>query len=192
MIGKQRALTLVELLIASTIFVLVMTTVYSAFHTGIFGFRDIEENLDIHQTARQVLERIVLDLRNIITYSAEETKFKGDKNSLSFLTLVDKFSEGKMTRDYCSVSYNRKENKIMRLELLNKDSLKQESDTEPEELASRIKELQFSYAVIEKDTQQLKWLDLWEDTAALPAAVKVKISIGPKRKEEFERTIFLR
>jgi hypothetical protein len=188
----DKALTLVELLIASTVFVLVMTTVYSAFHTGIFGFRDIEENLDIHQTARQVLERVDLDLRNMFPYSAEEAKFKGDKNSLSFLTLVDKFSSGKMSRNYAFVFFNLKEDKIMRLELLNKDSLKQEPEAEPEELASRIKELQFSYAVMEEDTQQLKWLDLWEDAAALPAAVKVNIAIDSKTGQEFERTIYIR
>ena len=81
---KTSAFTLVELLIALMIFSVVMVTIYSTFHNGIFGCRNIEEVMEIHQGARQVLERINLDLRNSFAYSATETKFAGAASEMSF------------------------------------------------------------------------------------------------------------
>ncbi|MCM8790028.1 MAG: prepilin-type N-terminal cleavage/methylation domain-containing protein [Candidatus Omnitrophica bacterium] len=180
MIGKQRALTLIELLIASSIFVLVMTTVYSAFHAGLFGFKDIDENLDIHQTARIVLERLNLEMRNMFVYSDDETRFKGDKTSISFLTL---------NPGYTFVSYSQKDDKIMRLAQSGKEALKEQTEIEPEELAASIKALSFTYGSIKEGTKELEWVDSWEDRKDLPAAVKVNITIAS---QEFERTIYLR
>ncbi|MCX5715091.1 MAG: prepilin-type N-terminal cleavage/methylation domain-containing protein, partial [Candidatus Omnitrophica bacterium] len=66
---KTKAFSLVELLIASAIFAVVMVSIYSAFRTGIFGYKNIRENIEIYQSARFILERINLDLRNAFAYS---------------------------------------------------------------------------------------------------------------------------
>ena len=141
---KNKALTLVELLIASSIFVLVMTTIYSAFHTGMFGYRNIDENINVYQTARLILGRINLDLRNSFVYSADESKFEGESNKLRFLTLVDSYQGNQIVQDYAFVSYEWEKNKLMRVCRKNKESLNEESEIPSEEMASDIDGINFS------------------------------------------------
>jgi len=195
----KRGYTLVELLIASLILAVIMLTVYSAFHTGVFGFRDIEENINIYQTARHILGRIDLDLRNSFVYSAgQETKFQGEAGTVSFLTLVDVYDDKSIRRKYAFVSYQVMPaegdyKKIMRLCRLDKEALNDKSEaTKPQEMASDVDGLAFSYC--DKDTEgNLKdWQDSWPadepQEKILPAAVKITLTI---KKKQFTRTIFL-
>jgi len=187
---SNQALTLIELLIASSIFVIVMVTIYLTFNTGLFGYRDIEENIDIHQTARLLLERLNLDLRNSFAYSADETKFLGNNSEISFLTLTDNANQGKLMRNYSFVSYKLEGNNLLRLCRKDQDALNDKSETQARELASNIESLSFSFAFIESGSQELKWKDSWGDKTSSPVAVKAKIIISGKTKNEFERTIY--
>ena len=192
-----RAFTLVELLIASAIFLVVMLPIYSAFQSGIFGFRNIEETIDIYQTARQILERMNLDLRNSFAYSQDDAKFIGTKNEVSFLTLVDTFGEDTIVEDYAYVSYKLEENKLMRLCRKNKEALNDKSKIESDEMSSNIEKIDFSYGYIDLADQSLKFKDLWSgpdtpgEQGTLPVAIKVILTLKNKIKQDFQRTIFL-
>lgn len=195
---KIKAVTLIELLIASSIFVVLMLSIYSAFHTGIFGYRNIEEAINISQGARQILERINLDLRDSFAYAKDQTKFTGNKNDISFLALIDTFNENKIMQDYAFVSYALKGDKLMWLCRKNKDSLNDKSEVQPEELSANIKEIIFSYGNIVTAGQPLQWKDSWasqgdpeEEQKVLPLAVKVKLTLKNRAEQDFERTIFL-
>lgn len=190
MIRKERALTLIELVITASIFVAIMAAVYSAFHTGMFGYRHIEETIDAYQAARQALERINLDLRNSFAYSAQDTRFAGNKNTLSFLTIVDTFSKAKIMQDYAFVSYRLEGNKLMRLCRRSQEALNDKSGIGPQEMAVDAKDIIFSYGYKETDGREIKWKNSWDDREVLPLAVKVKLTLGNKTKQEFERTIF--
>lgn len=193
---KNNAFTLIELLIASSIFVIVILTIYSAFHTGIFGYRNIEETITIYQTARQILDRINLDLRNSFAYSNNETKFIGNPKDITFLTLVNTFSEDRIVQDYAFVFYKLEGDKLMRLCRKNKEALNENSGILPEEMASGV-EMTFSYFYIDSPNNSLKEKDLWnaqdkpEEKQKLPVAIKVKLTIKNKIQQEFERKIFL-
>lgn len=190
---KTKAFTLVELLIASSIFIVVMLTIYSAFHTGIFGYRNIEEAIDTYQAAGQILGRINLDLRNSFVYAANETKFEGENNRISFLTLVDSYQEDNAVQDYAFVAYTLEGNKLMRLCRINQDSLNNESETEPEEMADNIGII-FTYFYIDPDdpaNSSLKEKDLWDDKLKLPVAVKINLTVKGKTESNFQRTIYL-
>jgi len=186
----NKAVTLIELLIASSIFAIVMVTIYSAFHTGLFGYRDIEENIDIYQTARIILERLNLDLRNSFAYSQDETKFSGNNHEISFLTLAENFSEDKLILNYAFVSYKLEGKDLLRLFRRNQEALNDSAEIEPQELSSNVEDLIFSYGFIESGSEGIKWKDSWEDKKAFPVAVKAKLIITGKKKEEFERTIY--
>ena len=186
----NKAITLIELLIASSIFMIVMMSVYLTFRTGLFGYRDIEENIDIYQTARLALERLNLDLRNVFKYSQDETKFSGNNSEILFLTLVDKFSKSQLMRHYAFVSYKLEAKILLRLCRLDKEALNEKSELEPQELASNIENFSLSYGFIESGNEEIKWKDTWEDKKAFPVAVKVKLSMAGKTKQEFERTIY--
>jgi prepilin-type N-terminal cleavage/methylation domain-containing protein len=195
---EDKAFTLVELLIASAIFLVVISTVYSAFHSGIFGYRNIEETINIYQAARQILERIDLDLRNAVLYSEQDAKFAGEKLKVSFLSIVDTFSsENKIVQDYAFVSYSLKENKLLRLCRKNKEALNEKVEKEPDEMSPDIEAISFSYADIDRADGSLKFKDSWaledapDEKGRLPVEVKVKITLKNKKNEDFERTIFL-
>lgn len=192
---NPKAFTLIELLIASAIFMVLMVTVYSSFHTGIFGYRDIEENIDIYQAARLILGRMELDLKGSFLYSATEAKFSGSKNEMSFLTLVDSFSKDKISTDYAFVSYKLEANKLLRLCRKNQESIKEKSELQPDEMSSNIKEFTLNYGYIDSADNSLKFKDSWGSTPdeqkTLPAAVKVNLILKAKAEYGFARTIFL-
>lgn len=187
-----KALTLIELLIASSIFVVVIVTIYSAFHSGIFGYRNIEETLDVYQAARSILERINLDLRNSFAYSEDETKFVGEKNKISFLTLVDTYRQDKIVQDFAFVFYKFEgDNKLLRLCRKNQEALKEDSEIQPEEMADNIEKLNFTYFYFDTADNKLKEKDSWDASKNLPVAVKVNLTIKAKIEQKFERTIYL-
>jgi len=192
---KPKAFTLVELLIASGIFLVLMLTVYSSFHTGMLGYRNIEEAIDTYQTARQILERINLDLRNSFAYSGNETKFTGTGNSISFLTLVDTFSEDEIVQDYALVSYTLIDKKLLRQCRKNQESLNENSEVQAEEMASKIEGINFRFGYLNAD--KLEWSDSWpregaleDEKKALPVKVEVKLTIKNRIEQVFQRTIF--
>lgn len=188
--SRNKAVTLIELLIASSIFAITAVTVYSAFNSGVFGSKNIEEAIGVYQGARQILERINLDLRNSFAYSDEETKFTGGPDALSFLTLTDSYKEDKIAQDYTFVAYAFTDNKLTRLHRKNKDALNDESETETEEMA-QAEAVTFSYGFIEDSGGTLQWNDSWDDPKALPVAVRIVLSLKNKIKQDFERTIYL-
>lgn len=196
--NRIRAFTLVELLIASAIFLVIMLTVYSSFHTGMLGYRNIEEAIDVSQSTRQILERINLDLRNAVIYSAREAKFAGNKGSIEFLTIADRFTQDEILKEYCLVSYSLEGARLMRLCRRNQESLNQESRVSPEEMAYNLEEIAFSYGYINVMDNSLAWKDSWavqdapeDEQKSLPVAVKVELRLKSRIKQDFQRTIFL-
>lgn len=195
---KSAAFTLIELLIASAIFLVVAVTIYSAFGAGIFGLRHINESIDMQQAARQILERLDTDLRNAFTYAKDkESKFIGNASGISFLTLVDTFSVDKLEQEYAFVSYEVEGNTLMRACRKNQESLNAGSTIQAEEMSPRIEKLEFSYGYIDPFDKSLKLKDSWgapgalDEQKTLPAAVAVKLAIKDKGTQEFQRTIYL-
>jgi len=169
---KIRAFTLVELLIASAIFLVVMVTVYSTFNTGIFGYHNTEDLSNTYQNARQIFERIKLDLRDSFAYFEANSKFTGDKSGVNFLTLVDSFNDGKLERGFAFVSYRLQDNKLMRLCRKNREATNAKSEIKAEEMSDNIAVF-FSYCYLDQADNSLKEKETWNDKKKLPAAVKI-------------------
>lgn len=192
MIKLKKSFSLVELLIAASLFVVVMLSIYTSFGAGMFGYKDIEENIKISHAARQALERINLDLRNAFSYSQPEAKFSGTKVDISFLSLVDKFYNNAIIRDYAMISYRLEGDRLMRLCRPNQEALKETSEVEAEEIASGVEEISFVYGNIVASGQPLDWKESWgDDPELLPAAVKIKLILKNKIAQEFERTVYI-
>jgi len=196
-IGKQirdkvslTGFTLVELLITSSIFVVIMLTIYSAFHTGIFSYRNIQDSIDTHQAAGQILERINLDLRNCFVYSADETRFEGKNKQISFLALADSYQEDNIVQDYAFISYGLEGDKLMRLCRKNLEALNDKSEIKPEEMADNV-DIVFSYFYIDRADNSLKEKEIWNDPKNLPTAVKINLTLKGKTELNFERIIYL-
>ncbi len=188
---KTKAFTLIELLIAASILSVILVSIYSAFRTGMFGYARIEDTLAANRAAGKVMERMGIDLRNAFAYSKDKSSFRGTKDEISFLCLVDTFSEEGSSRDLALVSYGLKGGALTRLCLKNQEILNTASDIEPEEMASAIAELTFNYGYLAAPEQPLEWKEGWTDPSSLPQAVQIKLTLQNKVKAEFQRTIFL-
>lgn len=190
--------TLVELLIASSIFLIIMMTIYSSFHAGIFGYKNIEGAVDVHQSARQFLERINLDIRNSFVFSEKQAKFFGNKEGINFLTIVDTYDGDRIIENYAFVAYQIEGDKLTRQCRRGKESLNDNSTIQFEEMALNAAALAFSYGYSVNGQEAIKWKDTWgaadgspEEQRILPIAVKIKLAVKNNVEYNFERTIFL-
>ena len=186
---KSRSFTLVELLIASSIFAVVMVALYAAFSSGVFGYRNIDERVSAYQQARLVLERINRDIRNSYAYSSGDTKFTGTTDKVSFMALVDDYSFLELLRNVAFVSYYLEGNTLMRLCRRGQGSLKDPSKGKADEMGSGIDKLSFTY--IYDDNGALKEADAWSLAKKMPVAVKIKLSLKKRFTYDFERTVYL-
>ncbi len=188
---KNKAFTLMELLIAVTIFTVIAVSLFSAFRSGIFGYRSIEEAIDLNQSAFSALSRLDTDARNCFSFSADDNKFIGDGSSLGFLTLVDIFEGAKLEKKYAYVSYSIKVNKLMRLCRLDSQALNANSAVLPEEMLENA-QIKFEYGSIQPN-KAITYSGSWSDKKTLPVCIRVTLTIGKtgKATKAFERTIYL-
>ena len=180
---KRKGFTLIELLISLLIFALVMLSLYFAFSSGTFGFSNIEENTAVFQSASNVLGRLNLDLRNSFPYTADDSKFTGEENKISFLTVAGK--------DFAQAAYSLEGNNLSRLLKINKDALNEKKEITPAVIANNIKEIHFTYLYLESGNNNLKEKDSWQGADKIPAAVKISLTTSGKINKTFTRTVYL-
>ena len=188
---KCHGFTLMELLIASALFIVVMAGVYSSFRTGVFGYRHMDKQIEFSQGKGLAFWRINGDLRNLFSFSDNESKFNGGENALSFLTEVDFYQDKQMRQDVAFVSYSLAQDKLMRLCLRGKDSLTHPDTVNPQEMAVGVKDLQFSFAAISSSNGSLLWNESWNNNQTLPYAVKIKMVFNDSAKAPLQQIIYL-
>lgn len=187
---KNKGFTLIEILVASAIFAIVLTGIYSSFYAGMFGYRNIQENIGIFQSGRKALELMNKDIRNAFSYSSEKSGFQGGAETVSFFTLSDVFRQEAISRDFAFVSYGTESGRLMRLCRKDKEALNEALETEAEEVAAYVQTLSFEYGYLQAGQERLSWKSTWEEEG-LPDALKIKLVLKGKIKEEFERIVFL-
>lgn len=190
-LNLKNAFTLLELLIAVSIFSVVMIALYSAFRAGIFGFSSIEAGLNANQTAVLFMNRINTDLRNCFKYSQTETKFKGTKETLEFFTLINLPSEGRALRKYAFVSYKKEGGSIIRSYRTALDAVKLEPENKTSQPFDNIKECSFSYLYYDPNNKEFKEREKWDDPVTFPAAIRIELLSNERRNPVFQRTVFL-
>jgi len=186
---KSRSFTLIELLIASSIFALVLVALYAAFSSGVFGYRNIQERISAYQQARLVLEHLDRDLRNSFAYSPADTKFSGQGDKVSFLSLVDDYRGNEIISAFAFISYYLEGDKLMRLCRKDQESLDPDSGIKADEFAFGVGKIAFTY--IYQDKEVTKEKDSWDDPKSFPLAVKVDLTLKIKDVYAFERTIYI-
>jgi len=195
--------TLVELLISISIFALIILSLYSAFQTGFLSYNRIDSAFNIYQTARLILNRIDLDLKNAFIYSRDDSRFRGNAGALEFFSIADSFQKGETFSYFCRIRYESNNQILNRVFYQNLEAVKEDSVLEGEELSPDVKEISFQYAYKSPDpSKPFDWQDSWPkegDTNQkkdLPLAVKIKLSLIEKNKQqehivEFSRTVAL-
>jgi len=196
---KNRGLTLLELIISSAIFVVIMTVIYTSFSSGIFGTKMIDESMRLTSAARIIFGRINSDLLNSFSFSKEETRFSGKEEELTFMTITDSFIEESLFPEYSLVSYTQDQGRLLRLCRKNKDALNQDSKISPQELFPNAK-IKFEYGYYSIPDDQIIFKDSWatdesdpllEENKNPPLVVKVNLNLKNRGEENFSRTIYI-
>lgn len=95
--ASENGLTLIEMLMAVSILVIIGGSAYFAFKTAVDAYQQTEEKILAAQRSRFAMDRLVTDLGNmqislqepeLALYTQDEPSQLGDRDMLSFVTLV--------------------------------------------------------------------------------------------------------
>ena len=212
---KASGFTLLELLIAISISSAIILSIYSAFYTGILSSNKIDASFEAYQSARTILNRIELDLRNSFPYyksSNDNSRFRGARGELSFYSIVDYFSGDESFLRVCRIEYRLEGAPVApvlrRYVFKGLDALKDDVAVEPEELSVNIKEIVFRYrypppAGMPVTTDPFPLQDTWpeennpEQLKDLPFALDITLILKQKERNRpatevaFTKTVVL-
>lgn len=193
---KKKAVTLIELLLATSISSVIILSLYSAFNTGLLSYRQIDSSLTNFEALRLAFARAENDLRNSFPYSAADSMFKGNASGADFFSL----SAGLLRAEYFLENET-----LVRVTSQNLETLEGQGQKQKQVLLNSVKEINFEYAFATQNPDKpYDWQAYWPkegDSAqqkTLPLAAKIKISLnvkGGKKGElavvEFNKLIWL-
>jgi len=183
--SSRRAFSLVELLIAVSIFSIVSIAIYATFASGAGVLRRIN-NIDlVQQRILLKTERLSRELRE--QPACRKQLFQGDKTKISFCANIDYFPY-RLTY-YFDRSANALKRVADRLDKIidEKGNLDPALSSAPAIFLSKVKEVSFSYLYLDLTKKDYLWTDTWQQDY-LPVAVKFIIS---NEKQKYESTVYL-
>jgi len=196
-IHARSGFTLVEILVAVTLFMIVIGAIYGTIQAGNASVAKTEERVDVYQTARIVLDQMVSELSSAYQPSetkqstligedtpGEETAPQYDK--LTFLTTSHHASNtSEPASDVCKVSYTvhvTPEGEPLGLymeEDLHPGLSMNSEPANPVRLSDLVVGINFQY--FDSDTEE--WQKEWVDRKTLPKAVRIELAVKPLRSD---------
>lgn len=191
---RKRSFTLVELLIVTGIFSLLIVSIYSAFRTGLASQRKIDAATDLYQKARLSLSLMETELRNVFVYSKSDSRFIGNSEAMEFFSILDKYDkEGQVSSGIGYIKYEILGNSLTRKAGQGMFALKAASEGENKLFLSEVEELSMQFAAPSTDlVKSYEWQDLWpqhgdvNQKKQLPVAVKIKLVLKQKDNNSVE------
>lgn len=164
---KNRSFTFIELLVAISIFSIIASGLYYSLHMGARVWARGDEIIKENQEIRTFFNAISADLVNANLYSGQKTEWGADK--ITFFSLVNIYSEGKMRKGLVKVSYfmDSDSGGIVRALAGRQEGFKEES-AEKEIVLHSIGSMSFKYPYkISDDLQgEYEWRDSWQSERA--------------------------
>jgi prepilin-type N-terminal cleavage/methylation domain-containing protein len=183
--NKLKAFTLVELLIAVSIFAVVSIAIYSTFSSGAAVLRRVKNTDFTQQKILLKTERFSRELREQAVY--KKNLFQGSMTKISFLANSDYIP--------CRITYYYDSSSLCLMRVVDKLSLiitpegkvDPEFKSKPQVFLSKVKKVKFAYLYLDLKKNEYSWADGWlQDN--LPVAVKLTVGTG---NQEYDSTIFL-
>lgn len=185
-IQSVRGYTLVEVLITTLIFSIVILSIYSVFHTGRITYKKMDSAFELYQKARIVFNRMDRDLKNSFAYGKSNVEFSGSREGIDFFTILDSFDDaGAVLQKVAQIKYEFLDLALRRTQIEGLDILKDGTPEIAEELLDQLEYLSFQFAAPDTGGAEARyaWQDIWpaEDKnqeKSLPLAVKVEMILG--------------
>ena len=175
---KNKSLTLIELLMALTIFAVVAVAIYSVFSTGIISWRKGEIATALFREIRFGLDRISQEVRNQSSYNG--LKLVGQADELYLISIIPFPEEGKSEyHRLARVRYFLEDEGENNLSLFREREWTPSMEIDKMKLIHHIKSLDFQYGRKEMEGEEatLNWQATWEDKEKGPAAVKINLAV---------------
>ena len=181
----ERSFSLVELLIALSIFAVVSIAIYSTFNSGMTVLRRVR-NIDLAQ--QNVLlkeERFAKELRQQVVL--RKPLFSGAKDRISFGAIVDN-TPGRLTYlfDSSAQALTRSFDALVGI-IDSEGKVDPGLKSKPALFLSKVREIKFSYLYLDLTKNAYTWTEEWKE-GFLPLAVKLNIST---EKQNYATTVFI-
>jgi type II secretion system protein J len=186
-------LTFVELLVAISIFCVIVASLYSTLRVGLSAYRKGEQLLERNQKARLCLDSLALDLRNAYSFSDKESKFIFQDDLLSFYTLKKLHAAGvKNNLNICKVEYWFEEGNLFRKIYPGKSAFSDSAKDKADIILDNVVKLKIEFAYKTEAEDKLIWKDEWKQTDSLPMLVRIELELNaPNSNQAIELTKFV-
>jgi len=171
---NQRGFILLEFLVATLLFSLAGSGLYTGFIQGIKAHQKIQGSFQTYDPFRILFLRTEEDLRNAVTL--KDHPFKGKKDEIEFPALLGEEDKGKREEKLALIRYFTKDNRLIRAEQELTPSLVKPKPKE-RVLLKNLKSLEFQFPYQdeeEKRTFESFWLG--EPYYGIPRGVRVSVA----------------
>lgn len=179
--------TLIEILIAVSIFSIIAVVMYSSFRAGTVSLRRINSEIEAQQTLRYFFQTVTKDIKNMVSFT--ELPFEGDSQNLKFVSIGKSYGDivpmmrsitYSLSTDSGYSSLQRKEVKVS--DILKADESEETKLVESKEiLIENITKLRFRYLSVQDSEAEgsfkYEWLEIWESIDKRPIAIEMQFSI---------------
>jgi len=176
----RKGFTLVEILVATTILVIAMASIYVSFQGGVTAWTKGTARMKVYLNARGALDMMSRELSAAFIYSTNNQFFYGRPNYLNFVAVMEPMNAvtDLYTIDY---SYSPNDKEIQRIDEASVGSdITSPITGTPVPLASRVTNLSLHYY------DGSIWQPTWDSTGVaqlgkLPQAVKIEITMQKEK-----------
>lgn len=170
---KAKALTLIEVMVAVTIFTLLSVSLYSFLAAAFKIKRSVSINNRHDFKAKLYLDSLSRELQSSVAYYGDLRDFNATSDNLSFYTIHSEYDEAAIVK----LNYFVDGHKLMRQ---SQSAYLEEFDGKANSVFS-FDELAFAYW----DSNNSTWVDNWQEKSGLPAGVRIQSSFAKKDLEYF-------
>lgn len=165
--------TMIEMVIALSLFTVVVVSAYGAFRSGFVAYQRIESQLGRRHELDMLVRQIGSELRNALYYAP--VPFEGKSDKIQFPARLWRYDSDQLTEDLYQVTYQFRDGHLMRSEQKLKQEFSQDRNPEAESLIP-LTGCKFQFAYKLRDGE-LVWKNelLDKPYQGLPRAIRVLI-----------------
>jgi type II secretion system protein J len=181
--NKTKGFTLIEVLLAVSLFAVIASTMYAGLYTGLRSYRRVDKSLNTYRRATLGLRRIDRDASNAFAYLSKNSGFVSNGESMQFFSALNIFSLGRSAPQLCRISYRLNGEELERSFSCGRNALS-EISPRTQTILRNVKRLRFACAAPTGTAaqsftwQQVPWPKDAAQQALLPRAVNVTLEVS--------------